>query len=63
MITRGEKNRIIESLKLYKDNPHCSQGPISNVYSWNDILFIIMGGPYEATTEEILQRLIDLMEA
>ena len=63
MITRGEKNRIIESLKLYKDNPRCSQGPISNVYSWNDILFIIMGGPYEATTEEILQRLIDLMEA
>lgn len=68
MITKEEKLQVIQNLKKYKEHGskiYLSQLDtyLESVYSWSDILRIIMGGPYEATTDEILDRIIELLEA
>lgn len=66
MITKEEKLKVIRNLKEYKNcgskvqlTPNIC---IKSIYSWSDILRIIMGGPYEATTGEMLDRIIELLE-
>lgn len=63
-----DKKQVIENLKKYKQTG--SRTTISedldlhvNAYRLSDILSIIMGGPYCASTGEIIQRLINLLEA
>lgn len=63
-----DKKQVIENLKKYKQTG--SRTTISedldlhvNAYTLSDILSIIMGGPYCTSTGEIIQRLIDLLEA